>query len=102
MEEKIARLEANQKYNEKELAEVKIKVERLEASYAVISVLSSQVEKLALTIEKLNRRIDKMENKDTERIEIEMRQSKANKSQITLSIIQAIATAFILLKLGLK
>lgn len=102
MEERVARLEENQKHNEIELSEVKNKVSTLESSYAVINLLSAQVEKLAVSVDKLNDRIEIMEHKDAERLEMEVIRNKNNKSQMWMSIIQAVATAFILIKLGLR
>lgn len=103
--EKIATLAEKQKYNERLLEEIKTRVGRLENNYAIINTLSGQVERLAVTIEKLNDRIETMENKDKEQIEIELKERKNRYTQMGFNIINFIMLAFvsfILVKLGLK
>lgn len=105
MEERVARLEERQKHNEVELVEVKSKVSNLESSYAVINVLSAQVQKLALAVDKLNERIERMERKDTERIELELKDKKSKNAQLGFNIINFILLAFVsygLMHLGLR
>lgn len=105
MEERVARLEERQKHNEVELVEVKSKVSNLESSYAVINVLSAQVQKLALAVDKLNERIERMERKDTERIELELKDKKSKHAQLGFNIVNFALLAFVsygLMHLGLR
>lgn len=105
MEERVARLEERQKHNEVELVEVKSKVSNLESSYAVINVLSAQVQKLAFAVDKLNERIERMERKDTERIELELKDKKSKYAQLGFNIVNFALLAFVsygLMHLGLR
>lgn len=94
MEERVARLEERQKHNESDLIEAKAKIANLENSYAVINLLSAQVQKLASAVDKLNERIERMEDKDKEKIELELKDKKSKNAQLGFNVINFILLAF--------
>lgn len=94
MEERVARLEERQKHNETDLIEAKTKIANLESSYAVINLLSAQVQKLASAVDKLNERIERMEDKDKEKIELELKDKKSKHAQLGFNVINFILLAF--------
>lgn len=105
MEQMIAKLEERQKYNEKELGEVKAKIQALEANMAVLSVLASQVERLAQSVDKLNAKIETMEIKSVEKTAEEYKAIKTRKTQMIFNVLNVIVLSGVTLaltKLGLK
>ena len=105
MEQTIAKLEERQRYNEKELSEVKAKIQALEANMAVLSVLASQVERLAQSVDKLNAKIETMEIKSVEKTAEEFKAIKTRKTQMIFNILNVIVLSGVTLaltKLGLK
>ncbi len=105
MEQTIAKLEERQRYNEKELSEVKAKIQALEANMAVLSVLASQVERLAQSVDKLNAKIETMEIKSVEKTAEEYKAIKTRKTQMIFNVLNVIVLSGVTLaltKLGLK
>lgn len=105
MEQMIAKLEERQRYNEKELSEVKAKIQALEANMAVLSVLASQVERLAQSVDKLNAKIENMEIKSAEKTAEEYKAIKTRKTQMIFNVLNVIVLSGVTLaltKLGLK
>ena len=105
MEERVARLEERQKHNETDLIEAKAKIANLENSYAVINLLSAQVQKLASAVDKLNERIERMEDKDKEKIELELKDKKSKNAQLGFNVINFVLLAFVsyaLMRFGIR
>lgn len=105
MEQMIAKLEERQRYNEKELSEVKAKIQALEANMAVLSVLASQVERLAQSVDKLNAKIETMEIKSVEKTAEEYKAIKTRKTQMIFNVLNVIVLSGVTLaltKLGIK
>lgn len=105
MEERVARLEERQKHNETDLIEVKSKVANLESSYAVINLLSAQVQKLASAVDKLNERIERMEDKDKEKIELELKDKKSKNAQLGFNVVNFVLltfTSYALMRFGIR